>query len=322
MRKLNFRRNLTQSVHIHSKGNRSAFTLIELLVVIAIIAILAAILLPVLAAAKEKAWRTSCGSNLHEIGVGVIVYSGENNDFLPQRGWPKGQNSWQTYEAMRVNSSDGTTITRGPENLGLLWMSKACADAKAFYCPTLDLAGAGNNNKNYEYFCYKGYWPTTPPLTGGGGFDDNVRTAYNFYPQSKRNETLTGTPFGTINLPELTFVSVTFVGPNGANDTVTEPALLKSTDIDPGKSMSVDILSGASGVPSGLTHKTSGSPSGVNVLYGDGHVKWVSVRANKATFMPFWATYWANDPGLDNNTVGGTPSGAPYFRSIMNSFTP
>lgn len=78
---------------IKRSTDRSGFTLIELLVVIAIIAILAAILLPVLARAKVRAYGISCVNNLRQLSVAWTLYSNENNDWIVQSG----QNSTTTY---------------------------------------------------------------------------------------------------------------------------------------------------------------------------------------------------------------------------------
>jgi len=66
------------------------FTLIELLVVIAIIAILAALLLPALAAAKDKAQRTTCISNQKQMALAMIMYAQDNSDFLAFPNWDGG----------------------------------------------------------------------------------------------------------------------------------------------------------------------------------------------------------------------------------------
>jgi prepilin-type N-terminal cleavage/methylation domain-containing protein/prepilin-type processing-associated H-X9-DG protein len=80
-----------------------AFTLIELLVVIAIIAILAAMLLPALAAAKKKAQQASCNSNLHQWGIAIQMYVGDNSDGMPRDGMDSA-GSYGTGDSWQANA--------------------------------------------------------------------------------------------------------------------------------------------------------------------------------------------------------------------------
>jgi prepilin-type N-terminal cleavage/methylation domain-containing protein/prepilin-type processing-associated H-X9-DG protein len=81
---------------------RNGFTLIELLVVIAIIAILAAILFPVFARARENARRASCQSNLKQIGIATMMYAQDYDGLLAFQGWFGGCTEWNGTPAWQL----------------------------------------------------------------------------------------------------------------------------------------------------------------------------------------------------------------------------
>jgi prepilin-type N-terminal cleavage/methylation domain-containing protein/prepilin-type processing-associated H-X9-DG protein len=112
-------------VHHHTSRRNSAFTLIELLVVIAIIAILAAILFPVFAQAREKARSASCLSNFKQIGLACMMYSQDYDESYP-RGWYDDTNNraltWRTVVQPYIKNGTAVTGESNEEDVaGGIW---------------------------------------------------------------------------------------------------------------------------------------------------------------------------------------------------------
>ncbi|WP_309714255.1 DUF1559 domain-containing protein [Armatimonas sp.] len=154
---------------------RRVFTLIELLVVIAIIAILAAILFPVFAQARDKARQAACLSNLKQIGTATMMYVQDYDELYPNtRAWGR---AWDGYPFVPTAAQ--------------LAANRALYDTHVRYMP--DLLFPYTKNEGI-FFC-----PSAPPNAGGYNMKRNG-TSYLWQHQTSD---CTGVPSGVINQPQI-----------------------------------------------------------------------------------------------------------------------
>ena len=265
----------------YSHGSRSklrAFTLIELLVVIAIIAILAAMLLPVLASAKEKGRRAQCVSNLHQIGVAIQMYVGDNQDKLPTG--PQGVKSsanaiWDLPRPMADAFSGGqSNVYRS-----------------ILYCPDSVLLSSAN--QDYWWF-----------YTGTGGSDHRV-TGYQWMISrdgtfGKYSSATTGT---ALSNPKGYFTKITQPYTNlypvstaeMVSDVVVSEGSQSGPNTNPNSQKFLHVVSTNPGeLVNGYnaSHMGKGIPAGGNILFMDCHAEWRTFKS-----MQMWGQ-WSNSRNI------------------------
>jgi prepilin-type N-terminal cleavage/methylation domain-containing protein len=118
---------------------RSGFTLVELLVVIAILAILAALLLPVLASAKQAGHKVRCISNLRQVGIAMQSYADDHGGQIPYGPKaPPFTSPASFYPSTGAPTSLLSLQTGAPVGFGLLLQPHLAAEPKVLFCPGAD----------------------------------------------------------------------------------------------------------------------------------------------------------------------------------------
>lgn len=239
----------------HQRFIKQGFTLVEILVVIAIVGLLAGLLFPVFANARESGRITSCASNLSQIGKAIALYTSDNRERYP----------------LIVDDKNATN--------GCTWVDAVYPYAKStkvFSCPSA---------KHGDYV--PGCGPAQPIPGGEPGEEDGFNGSYDMvtpFIEAQITQNSTGSSGGyqiypkSLSQSKYRFPSSTILVLDGSDTSyffhntfaVVNPGIDKITSVD-------DLKDG------GILPRHR---DGVNLLYVDGHVKWQ--KLDSLTSTPMW----------------------------------
>jgi prepilin-type N-terminal cleavage/methylation domain-containing protein/prepilin-type processing-associated H-X9-DG protein len=253
-------------------SSKYAFTLIELLVVIAIIAILAAILFPVFGRARENARRSSCASNLKQIGLGIIQYA-QDYDEIMVPGYLDGS-------CMATSGINATNASGCVDNFK--WMDIVYPYIKSqevFNCPS-----TGRGLRTYQYANSNNYGHYTANVTYFAP-SDNANSPFSSYRETAPGVFARHSP---AHLSKFVAAPTTVMVLDGRITGAGTPYMISWDNTNSaGVSSSSATLRDVGEDPNDRTNRTLSGGSGsvserhlstINVLWADGHVKAVPLN--------------------------------------------